>query len=229
MHTATSFNDTRPSDLSAGVAITSTTHGELYDAADTFLYHIYRDMNFCKQSDRCVVEELEKWAPQSTYHIAATNTNTVLGTVRTIDGPFDTLPIYNIPFDHRNVPAGRVCELSSLAVTPERRGKGVVEHLYRAGWVAAWRSGATWLAALIDEWLFDAFVDHYQLPFVKYGGPTRHMGSDVLPVGMPLHGDVYESLAYGRAGFWDWTLEAVTSQEAAAWNLPDPRGVHSTS
>ena len=189
--------------------------------AEHVLYDIYTDSGFCRTSPRRVVEELESWRADSTFHLVIDERDAVLGSVRTIAGDWSDLPVGGFErWDHSH--PDPVCELSSLAVVPSVRSTGIVEHIYRAGWLAAWRAGANALVALVDPWLLELFTDYYRLPFTRVGTPRFHMGGDVVPVAMPLVGAAYRDLAATRIGFWTWTLEAVTPDEIRRWELPPP-------
>jgi predicted N-acetyltransferase YhbS len=210
----------RPPQLDAGLELVSVTEGTVFERSEHFLYEIYRQSGFCSPSRRRVVEELQPWRPASTYHVVIDEDGEILGTVRTILGDLAELPVGG--FEQLGEPEpDPLCELSSLAVTPSERGSGVVEHLYRAGWLAAWRAGANALCGLVDPWLFEMFVDYYRLPFRQSGIPHFHMGAEVVPVVMPLRGPAYADLAATRPGFWEWTLEACTAEEIEAWQLPE--------
>ena len=111
----------------------------------------------------------------------------VIGVVRTIFGPYDELPVGQFERTDHTHP-DPVCELSSLTVRTDVRSTGVIEHLYRAGWLDAFRAGSTTLVALIDDWLLDVFKGTYRLPFDIIGVGQEYMGSTPVPVAMPLAG-----------------------------------------
>ena len=79
-----------------------------------------------------------------------------------------------------------VCELASLVIRPGDRSTGVIENLYRNGWLGAFRSDSTSVVALIDPWLYRVFKDVYAMPFTVIGESHHYMGSDPVPVGMAL-------------------------------------------
>lgn len=214
---------TRPAPLAAGLRGSSVTSGPLFERAEHFLYEIYLASGFCEPSPRQVVEELDAWRTASTFHVVHDRIGEVLGSVRTIHGGWGTLPVggFERLVDSHPDP---LVELSSLAVRPSRRSSGVVEHIYRAGWLAALRAGANALVALVDPWLLELFVDHYELPFEVVGRSHRHMGGDVVPVALPLDGAAYVDLARNRQGFWEWTLEACSDSEIERWQMPPVGG-----
>lgn len=215
----------RPGRLDDGLVLEAVSDGPLFLAAERFLYEVYRDSEFCAESPRQMVEELDEWRVGSRFHLVHDEDLHVLGSVRTIFGRIDELPIGAFDLDLSDrVGQGLCCELSSLAVAPSSRSSGIIEHIYRAGWLAAWRAGALDLVALVDDWLLEVFTDVYGLPFRPIGRSHFHMGGDVIPVAMALQGPAYENLARTRPAFWEWTLEACSDEEMVAWSLPPVGG-----
>lgn len=211
----------RPADLLPGHRLVTITLAdeELWAACEAFVYEMYVSIGYTEPSPRHRVEELAAWAEVSRFHAVLDENDRVVGTVRTIFGKYAQLPVSQFErTDHRD--PDPVCELSSLVVDPHQRSTGVIEHLYRAGWLDAWREGNQALVALIDDWLFEAFVDTYRLPFRKIGIGQHYMGSDPVPVSLPLKGRHYLDLARDNPGFWAWTLEALTATEVRDWGLP---------
>jgi hypothetical protein len=214
----------RPADLLPGHRVITITGGDLWMQAEAFVYDIYRSVGFCEESPRRQVEELARWSDASTFHAVVTDDDEIIGTIRTIIGDYAELPIAKFRrVDHRH--GDPVCELSSLTVRQDVRSTGVIEHLYRAGWLAAFRSvGTNAAVALIDDWLLEVFVATYHLPFVIIGEPQPYMGGDPIPVALSLDGAAYDSMAASNPDFWRWTLEALTPEEARAWGLPTTLG-----
>jgi hypothetical protein len=193
--------------------------GPLWDLAENFVYDHYVNLGYTDENTAHRVAELQRWADCSRFHAVVDAEDRIVGTVRTIFGAYEELPVAQFErTDHRD--GNPVCELSSLVVHPTLRSTGVIEHLYRAGWLDAWRSGSQAIVALIDDWLFDAFRGTYHLPFRKIGVQKHYMGSDPVPVAMPLQGEAYLPMARTNPHFWAWTLEAVASTEIADWGLP---------
>ena len=192
---------------------------DLWDAAEAFVYRNYLDLGYTEASPDQKVAELQRWAEGSRFHAVVDDDDAIVGTVRTIFGPYAELPVSQ--FERTDDTDGDpVCELSSLVVDPHQRSTGVIEHLYRAGWLDAWRTGSNAVVALIDEWLLTVFCRTYHLPFRKIGVQQHYMGSDPVPVAMPLQGTDYLAMARTNPHFWAWTLEAISAQEIAAWGLP---------
>jgi hypothetical protein len=209
----------RPASLLPEHRLLTITGGDMWTRAEAFVYDIYRAIGYCDESPRARVEELARWEERSRFHAVVDGDDDVIGVVRTIFGPYDELPIGQFERTDHSAP-NPVCELSSLTVRTDVRSTGVIEHLYRAGWLDAFRAGSTTLVALIDEWLLDVFHGTYRLPFSVVGIGMEYMGSTPVPVAMPLDGPAYRLTAEENPDFWRWTLEAVTEDERAAWHLP---------
>ncbi len=209
----------RPQDLLPGHRLITITGGDLWLQAEAFVYEMYVSIGYTEPSPRHQVEELARWADQSRFHAVLDENDRIIGTVRTIFGDYAQLPVSQFDRTDQADP-DPVCELSSLVVDHTQRSTGVIEHLYRAGWLDAWRSGSQAVVALIDEWLFQAFRDTYHLPFRQIGEGQHYMGTDPVPVALPLKGPDYLSLARDNPHFWAWTLEALTPEEVRDWQLP---------
>jgi hypothetical protein len=213
----------RPADLQPGHEVVLITGGDLWMQAEAFVYDIYRKVGFCEESPRRMVEELARWSDASTFHAVIADDGQIIGTIRTIIGAYEDLPVGKFRrVDHRH--PNPVCELSSLTVRDDVRSTGVIEHLYRAGWLAAFRSRTNAAVALIDDWLLEVFVATYHLPFTIIGEPHEYMGGAPIPVALSLDGAAYDAMAASNPDFWRWTLEAIAPEEATAWGLPTTLG-----
>lgn len=209
----------RPVPLQDGHRVELITSGARWDQAETFVYDHYLRLGYTHENNIHRVSELQHWADRSRFHAVFDEQDHIIGTVRTIFGDYEALPVSQFErTDHGD--GNPMCELSSLVVDPRKRSTGVIEHLYRAGWLDAWRSGSAAVVALIDDWLFTVFRHTYHLPFRKIGVQHHYMGSDPIPVALPLHAEAYLPMARTNPHFWAWTLEALTAQEIADWQLP---------
>lgn len=186
---------------------------------EAFVYEMYVKIGYTDPSPRHRVEELARWSDQSRFHAVLDENNTVIGTIRTIFGRYAELPVSQFERTDDADP-DPVCEFSSLVVDQTQRNTGVIEHLYRAGWIDAWRSGSNAVVALIDDWLLEAFCGHYHLPFRQIGVGQNYMGAVPVPVALPLQGPEYLGLARVNPHFWTWTLEALSAEEVRDWGLP---------
>ena len=209
----------RPDDLDPDHRLITITGGDLWARAEAFVYEMYVKIGYTEPSQMHRVEELVKYTDRSRFHAVVDGRDTIIGTIRTIFGSYHELPVSQFERTDRLDP-DPVCEFSSLVVDHTVRSTGVIEHLYRAAWLDAWRSGSQAVVALIDEWLLECFLDTYHLPFRAIGVGREYMGGAPVPVGMPLRGPAYEGLAEANSEFWLWTLEAVTPEELRDWHLP---------
>jgi hypothetical protein len=209
----------RPKPLLPDQHVETITGGDRWMQAEAFLYDLYRQLGFCDESPRRRVEEMARWADNSRFHAVIDGNDEIVGTIRTIYGKYADLPVGKFErtdFGHEDP----VCELASLVIRPGDRSTGVIENLYRNGWLDAFRSEATSVVALIDPWLFRVFKDVYAMPFRVIGVSHHYMGSDPVPVGMALDGPTYDDLARRNPEFWAWILEGATAEEVAQWGLP---------
>lgn len=209
----------RPADLMPGHRLVRVTDGPEWDRAEAFVHDLYVRIGYTQPSPNRRVTELEPYRNRSIFNVVMNEDDRIIGTLRNIYGPYAELPVSG--FERTDYEDGDpVVELSSLVVDPTQRSTGVIEHLYRAGWRDAWRSGASALVALIDDWLFDAFVDSYRLPFRRVGVAEDYMGTHPCPVALPLSAPAYERHVRENPDFWAWILEGILPREAAEWELP---------
>mgnify|MGYP001167109220 CR=1 FL=1 len=209
----------RPLDLLPGHRLVRVTGGDDWLKAEAFVYEMYVKIGYTDPSPRHRVEELALFDTRSIFNVVMDESDTVIGTIRNIYGNYNDLPVNQFDrTDHAD--PDPVCELSSLVVDPTQRSTGVIEHLYRAGWRDAWRSGSSALVALIDDWLFDVFKDTYRLPFRRIGVAQHYMGTDPVPVALPLTAPAYLDHVRENPQFWAWILEGIQPREVNDWNLP---------
>jgi hypothetical protein len=209
----------RPQDLLPGHRLVRVTGGDDWLKAEAFVYEMYVKIGYTDPSPRHRVEELAQFADRSIFNVVMDEDDNVIGTIRNIYGSYDHLPVNQFDrTDHAD--PDPVCELSSLVVDPTQRSTGVIEHLYRAGWRDAWRSGSSALVALIDDWLFDVFKDTYRLPFRRIGVGQHYMGTEPVPVALPLVAPAYLDHVRENPHFWAWILEGILPSEVNDWSLP---------
>lgn len=209
----------RPADLSPGLRMEVVERGPLLDRAEEFVYDVYRQVGYCRTSSRKRVEELQLWSDRSVFHVVADEADVVVGTVRTVVGQYDELPIGQFlrnDFRHPDP----VCELGALAVEASSRSTGVIEHLYRAGWLQAARSGSSALVAVIEPWLLEVFISSYGLAFEQIGEGMDYLGGYSVPTAFPLVPRSYEILTERNPGFMRWNGEAATVEELIKWGIP---------
>lgn len=213
----------RPAALLDHHQLVTITGGQLWDHAERFVHDTYVELGYTAPSARRHVEELAPYESMSTFHAVIDDDERIVGTVRNIFGSYDELPVGKF---HRidGVDPDPLCELSSLVVSPSMRSTGVIEHLYRAGWLDAFRTGCHAVVAIIDDWLLDVFQQTYGLPFRQIGAGREYMGGVPVPVALSLDGNDYDYLARRNPKFWAWVLEEITEAEAEDWDLPPVGG-----
>ncbi|WP_421118018.1 N-acyl amino acid synthase FeeM domain-containing protein [Aquihabitans daechungensis] len=214
----------RPQPLQADHQMSTITGGDTWMEAEAFVYERYVSLGYADHSSRRRVEELARWADNSRFHAVVADDGEFIGTVRTIFGPYQDLPVGQ--FDRTNFDdPNPLCELSSLVVKKEFGGSGVLDHLFRAGWADGLRQGARGIVALIDTWIFDVLCDLYCMPFSQLGEPHFHMGGDVVPVVMSTSQTAMAQIAHHNPEFYRWTMEALTVGEIQRYGFNNLSGI----
>lgn len=214
----------RPADLQADHQLVTITGGDIWMEAEAFVYERYVSLGYADHSSRRRVEELARWSDHSRFHAVIADDGEFIGTVRTIFGPYQDLPVGQFErtnFDDPNP----LCELSSLVVKKEFGGSGILDHLFRAGWADGMRLGARGIVALIDTWIFDVLCDLYCMPFSQLGEPHFHMGGDVVPVVMSTSQSAMSQIAHHNPDFYRWNMEALTEAEIRRFGLNNLAGI----
>jgi hypothetical protein len=209
----------RPPELLEHHRLITITGGDRWMDAEAFVYDMYLSIGYTQPSSKQQVEELARWADQSKFFAVVDPDDEIVGTIRTIYGAYEDLPVSQFERTDFSYP-DPLCELSSLVVDNKVRSTGVLEHLFRAGWAETLRSGSSAIVALVDTWLFDAFREAYALPFIQLGQPHFHMGGDVVPVALSTAPEIYEEVAFHNPDFMRWSFEALTDQEMADLRMP---------
>ncbi len=209
----------RPPDLSEGFILSSVSDGPLFEAAEEFVYDVYRQMEYCDESHSRRVEELQPWSSGSVFHVVHSLDNEVIGTCRNIFGAYEALPIGQLE-RHDRQDGDPVVEMSAMAIEPTARSSGVIEHLLRASWLYAMRLDCQALVAVVEPWFLEVFQLSYRLPWREIGAGRDYMGGYSLPIGLTLAGSSFERLCRELPEFWRWGLEACTPEEIARWELP---------
>lgn len=208
----------RPPELQPGHRVITITGGDRWMEAEAFVYERYVKIGFTNESSRKQVEELARWADRSRFHAVVNEDDRIVGTIRSIFGPYDELPVGQFERVDFADP-DPLCELSSVVVDPSVRSSGVLEHLFRMGWADATRFGSKAIVCLIDRWLVDVFRHTYALPFVPIGVPHYHMGGNVIPMTMATSRQAMAEVARNNPEYWLWNLEVLTPEEIDAHDL----------
>lgn len=186
-------------------------------AAEHFVYDVYRVSGFCRESSRRVVEETEPWRPGSALHVVRSS-DQVLGTVRTLLGSYQQLPIgqFETIIDP---PAGRLCEVASLAVKPDRRGMGVANELHRRTFEFGVRQRVDGFCFLVDSWMVQFFEDYYAFPVSRMAPIQEYMGGQIEPIYVPMN-QLLIDFPTRRPYAYDVAISGFTPQEIVEFDLP---------
>ena len=190
----------------------------LWDAAERFVYSMFRVSGFCAESPREWVEESQPWRERSKLHVITEADGQVIGVCRTIVGTYDELPVSQfrptVP-----VPDGPLCEIGSLAVRPTQRGLGVANELHRIAFQMGIREGVQGFAFLIDQWMFEFFESHYGLPVRALAPAREFMGGEVVPTAMWMP-EMMHQLVRTRPNVYKWSVEGFEPQVYVDLDLP---------
>jgi hypothetical protein len=210
----------RPANLLDHHRLVTITGGAMWNAAEAFVHDTYVQLGYTKPSARRQVEELAPYESASMFHAVIDESDRIVGTVRSIYGTYEDLPVGKF---HHLDDAGPdpLCELSSLVVSPTMRSTGVIEHLYRVGWSEAYRMDCVALVAIIDDWLLEVFKENYRLPFLQIGEGHEYMGGVPVPAVLPLDGH-YEDCISQNPKFAGWMLEIASDDELERWGIRPP-------
>ncbi|MFM7070014.1 MAG: hypothetical protein ACKOYM_11220, partial [Actinomycetes bacterium] len=124
-----------------------------WDEAERFIYDVFRVSDFCDESPRGWVEEIDRYRSGSTLHVIADSQRPV-GAVRTMRGTYDSLPIGSFPAEVP-ITAGPLVEIGSLAVRATLRGLGVANELHRSAVRFTLLTGAEGFCMLVEPWAID--------------------------------------------------------------------------
>jgi hypothetical protein len=207
-----------PDRLDAALSAHDVRPGDpLWDAAERFVYRIFRVSGFCEESPREYVEETEPWRADSQLHVI-TEGQEIVGVARTILGTFEELPVRQFDTDVP-IPSGTLCEIGSLAVRPTLRGLGVANELHRRSFLRGLHEGIEGICCLIDDWMFDFFRSHYGLPVRALGPARSFMGGEVVPTGMWVP-EMLHVLYRTRPNVYRWTVEDLHPDVFVRYDLP---------
>ena len=190
---------------------------ERWDQAERFIYDVFRVSEFCEESPRGWVEEIDRYRHGSTLHVISDPARPV-GAVRTIPGTYDELPIGKFP---ATVPvtAGPLVEIGSLAVRATLRGLGVANELHRSAVRFALLTGAEGFCMLVKPWAIDFYRDVYGVPLRQSAEARHYMGSLTVPA-VAMLDEMVDNLVRTRPGVYRWFTEDLPAEVFAERDLP---------
>lgn len=207
----------RPAGLDDGYSVihVSDQASAEWDEVERFVYNQFRSVGFCQDSPRQWVEETSPYRPMSDF-IAITFEERIVGAIRTIQAPYDKLPIGQ--FGRRiTVPSGELIEFGSLAVEPGHRGLGIVNELHRKAVQSTVIRGLPAFCMLVEPWSIDFYRETYGLPLVQSSPAKEYMGSLTIPAVCRID-EMFENLIRHWPQLFDWTVEDLP---ASAWSRGD--------
>lgn len=199
----------------------------LWERAARFHYEQYLALGWIDPNPEGIVLEYEPWSDGDVaFHVAFDETGAVAGTIRTILGAIDTLPVAKTCPDVEVATIGTesCVEFASLVVDRRTKGLEVAGALYAAAFAWTVHRGARWIVALVDRWLLDLFVDEYKVPFAAIGPPTESLGGTPIPVAVTTTATA-RSAAAGNPSFWRVVssgLDPAVANALASGEVPEP-------
>jgi hypothetical protein len=168
----------RPAPLPDGLQVAVIDQDDaMWDAAERFVYDLYRTLGFCEPDDRGWVSEHDAVRDGSRLVVAHDDTGTVAGTLRLVRGRFDELPAAACATGAWRPDDRSVVEFASLCTDPVWRGAGVVNELHRCAIVECVLGDAAGFVGAVEQWHGDHLAACYGIP-VRWVGEGRHyMGS----------------------------------------------------
>jgi GNAT superfamily N-acetyltransferase len=204
----------RPRSMPPGYRSLIVTESDLAEAGRRLEYEIFVAEEFFPPSESGHIDDYADFESQSVFHVITDETDEVVGVVRSVLGPYDSLPVsHYVPERWTNFPSRPVCEYASLAIRPECRKHGLAEELYRSVFALAWRSQLEGLVALVDPWMHALLNDFYGCAFEQIGPESEYFsGFVVRPIGVTL--EALESVMPRRVpAFWEWLCEGIEQED----------------
>ncbi|MFM7064125.1 MAG: GNAT family N-acetyltransferase [Actinomycetes bacterium] len=206
-----------PCDPALSLRLVDELDLERWDEAERFIYDVFRVSEFCEESSRGWVEEIDRYRHGSTLHVISDPARPV-GVVRTIPGTYDQLPIGAFP---ATVPltAGPLVEIGSLAVRATLRGLGVANELHRSAVRCALLTGAEGFCMLVEPWAIDFYRDVDGVPRRQPAEARHYMGSLTVPA-VAMLDEMVDNLVRTRRGVYQWFTEGLPVEVFTERGLP---------
>lgn len=206
-----------PCDPALSLRLVDELDLERWDEAERFIYDVFRVSEFCDESPRGWVEEIDRYRHGSTLHVISDHHRPV-GAVRTIPGRYDELPIGKFAAQ-APVTDGPLVEIGSLAVRATLRGLGVANELHRSAVRFALLTGAEGFCMLVEPWAIDFYRDVYGVPLRQTAEARHYMGSLTVPA-VAMLDEMVDNLVRTRRGVYRWFTEDLPVEVFTERNLP---------
>lgn len=159
------------------VSIIDAEDASLWDAAERFVYHVYRPLGYCEPDPREWVREHDAYRDGSRFVVAVDAEGAVVGTTRLVTGTFDELPAARCATGDWRPDGDVFVEFSAICTDPARRGLGIVNAVHRTALHFTVDVGAAGFAGAVEDWHGEYLIRDYGIP-VRWVGDGRHyMGS----------------------------------------------------
>ena len=193
--------------------------GAWWDAAAAFVYDEYLRRGWCQESANRRVPDHEPWAERSTYHIINDAEAGIVGTLRTIVGTFDELPI-GAQYPRASIwPPDHCCEFGAFVVASGVRKLQATSYLHRSALEIGVKAGALSVVAVVETPLLRLLREGYGFPFVQVGAGHDYMGAECIPIATTYR-DIAESIFRLDVEMYDWLFQVFSSEEIANNRFP---------
>jgi hypothetical protein len=190
-----------------------------WDAAAAFVYREYRERGWCDESSNQRVPEHEPWADISTYHIINDAESGIVGTLQTIVGTFDELPIGTQYPRLDPWPPDMCCEFGAFVVASGARKLQATSYLHRSALEIGVKAGALSVVAVVETPLLRLLRDGYGFPFVQVGAGHDYMGAECIPIAT-TYLDIAESIFRLDDAMYEWLFTVFSPIEMATNDFP---------
>lgn len=190
-----------------------------WDAAAAFVYEEYLSRGWCHQSANRRVPEHEPWADVSTYHVINDAERGIVGTLRTVVGEFDSLPIAKQFPRTLDWPPDPCCEFGEFVVASGARKLQATSYLHRSALEVGVKSGAKSVVAVVETPLLRLLRDGYGFPFVQTGNSQTYMGGKCIPIATTYKG-IAESIFELSREMYDWLFSVFSPDQIVENEFP---------
>jgi hypothetical protein len=190
-----------------------------WEEAAAFVYDEYLRRGWCGRSADRRVSEHEPWAEASTFHIINHADRGIVGTLRTIVGRFEELPIGRQYPRPGRWPPDLCCEFGAFVIAGRARQLQTASYLHRSALELGVRTGAQSVVAVVEPPLLRLLRDGYGFPFIQIGDSRNYMGAECIPIATTYVG-IAESIARLDEGLYDWLFSVFSPPELARNQFP---------
>ena len=190
-----------------------------WDSAAEFVYDEYRRRGWCRSSATRRVPEHEPWADISVFHLLVDTSEGIAGTLRTVIGRFDDLPIGS-QYPRSSVwPPDLCCEFGAFVVAADAKKLQATSYLHRSALEVGVKGGALSVVAVVETPLLRLLRDGYGFPFCQVGLAQDYMGAECIPIAT-TYKDIAESIFRLDKEMYRWLFQVFSDDELVEYDFP---------